>query len=120
MVSFFGRAGELGCNLSVWWGEAPFWPYDVNEAADVLIPKMQLGRKPRRTPGLQCGRGKRAAGLTYVTLSRVPTQCRRKTLTRGSARPVALQNQVTLRGSILCNHLQDDREPRRTNLLLLQ
>jgi len=29
-----------GRGLSVWWGEAPFWPYDVNEAADVLIPKI--------------------------------------------------------------------------------
>jgi len=28
-------------NLSVfWWGEAPLWPYDFNEAADVLTPKI--------------------------------------------------------------------------------
>jgi hypothetical protein len=23
-------------NISVWEGEAPFWPYEVNEAADML------------------------------------------------------------------------------------
>ena len=34
-----------------------------------------------------------------------------------SARPAALWDQLTLQGSILRSHRQDDREPRPTNLL---
>jgi hypothetical protein len=62
-------------------------------------------------------RDRRTLRLIYITISRVPIQCSCKTLTRGSARPAALQDQVTLQGSILCSHLQDDREPRPTKLL---
>jgi hypothetical protein len=55
--------------------------------------------------------------LIYIAISQVPIQDSCKTLTRGSARPAALENQVTLEGSILRKHLRDDREPRPTILL---
>ena len=99
------------CDL-VWWGQAPFRPYDVNEAADVLILKVLLGRKPRRAGVCIAVADWRTVGPICLTFSRIPTQCSCKTLTRGSARPAALQNQVTYRGSILRSHLKDDREPR--------
>jgi hypothetical protein len=31
-----------------WWGEAPEWPENLNEATGVAQPKVQLGRHARR------------------------------------------------------------------------
>jgi len=78
-------------NLSGWWGEAPIWPYDANEAADVLIPKILLGRKPRRAGVCRAAADKRTVGLTYVSISRVLTKFSCSTQTRGSAHPSALR-----------------------------
>jgi len=56
----------------------------------VLIPKMFLGRNPRRAGVCSAAADKRTVGLMDVTISRVPTQGHCKTLPRGSARPAAL------------------------------
>ena len=82
-----------------------------------LFPKMFLDRNPRRAGVCSAAADERTVGLMYVTISGVPTQCHCKTLPRGSARPAALWDQLTLQGSILRSHRQDDREPRPTNLL---
>ena len=69
------RAGLSRSAGSVWWGEAPFWPYNVNEAVDVLIPKILPGRNLRRAGVWSAAADKRTVGLRYVTISRVPTKC---------------------------------------------
>ena len=108
---------HIGVNLSVWWGEAPFWPYDVNEAADVLIRKIFATPDPSPSRGLSCGCGQAHRSTDGRHRFSSPTKCSCNTQTGGSARPSALQDQVTLPASILRSHLQDDREPRPTKLL---
>ena len=57
----------------VWWGEAPFWLYEINEAGDVLIANILLGRKPRRAGVCSAAADKRAVGPMYVPISRFPS-----------------------------------------------
>ena len=66
------RKGETGDFGDFWWGEAPFWPHHVNEAADVLTLNKLLGRKTRRAGVWSVAADKRTVGLMYVTISRVP------------------------------------------------
>jgi len=82
----------------------------------MLIPKILPGRNPRRAGVYSAATDKRTLQIMYVTFSRVRTQLSCKTSTRGSARPPALQDQVTLQGSILRSRLQDEREPRPTKV----
>jgi hypothetical protein len=68
-------SGKRNCVIAkgrFWWGEAPLWPHDVNEAADVLILKKLPGRKIRRAGVCSAAADKRTVGLVYVTISRVP------------------------------------------------
>ena len=53
--------------------------HEVNEAAHVLMPKMFLGRNPRRAEVCSAAADRRTAGLMYVTISE-PTRCSRKAL----------------------------------------
>jgi hypothetical protein len=108
---------SIGVNLSVWWGEAPFWSYDVSEAADVLIPKIFARPYPSPSRGLSCGRGQAHRSTDGRHRFSSPVRCSCNPQTRGSARPSALQDQVTLTTSILRSHLQDDREPRPAKIL---
>jgi len=82
-----------------------------------LFPRFSLGRDPRRAGVCRAAADNRTVRLMYVTISRVPAKCSCNTQTRGSARPSALQDQVTPQASILRGHLQNDREPRPTKLL---
>jgi hypothetical protein len=82
-----------------------------------VFPRFSLGCTPRRGGVCRAAVDKRTVGRMYLTLYRVPTKGSCNTQTRGSARPSALQHQVTLPASILRSHLQDDREPRPTKFL---
>jgi len=99
-------------------GRGSLLPYDANEAADLLVSKILPGRKPRRAGVCSAAADKRTVQIMDVTISGVPAQHSCKGWLRGSARPSALQDQVTLQGPILRSHLQDDREPRLTKVRL--
>jgi hypothetical protein len=92
-------SGKRNCERATWcfWvGRGSLLAHDVNEAADALILKKLQGRKTRR------------AGVCSAAADSAPLNeadhCSCKTLTRGSARQQALQDQVTLQGPILRNH----------------
>ena len=68
-----GSAARLPAEVRVWWGEAPFRPYDVNEVADVLIPKTLQGRSPAEPEYAVRPRTSAPFDQLYVTISPVPT-----------------------------------------------
>jgi hypothetical protein len=67
---------------------------------------------------LQCGRGQAHGSNNVRHHFSDPAQISCKALVRGSARPKAFQDQLTLEGPALRRHLQDDREPRPTKVKL--
>jgi hypothetical protein len=62
----------------VWWGEAPFRLFEVNEAAVVLTPKTLLGRKPPRAGICSAAAERRTLRLTYVTFLEFPSNAAAK------------------------------------------
>jgi hypothetical protein len=92
---------RMNANGRLWWGEAPLWPYAVNETADVLDPNVLLRQNPCR------GAVFSAAADNRRTVPRifVPKQNRAATL-KPAARRIDRSNKIMWRSpqSILRKH----------------